>query len=81
MSAQPEAPPQVDRDLDNIVFEVLRDHRVASKNQDFITCECGDLISRRGTKSMTFRHSRHQAWHVAWALREEGYTYVRRTDA
>lgn len=68
--------PPIDRVLDDIINETLRQHRVERKLPGVTVCHCGDSFDRKHGRSGTHRHHRHVAWALAWALREEGYAYV-----
>lgn len=66
---------EVDFNIDEIVMEALRAHRQERRIPGGILCLCGSEFTRHRGKSATVRHTKHQAWAIAQAIREEGYVY------
>lgn len=69
-------PLPIDRALDDIVIDMLRDHRIVQRVPGAVVCACGQSFDRRHGRSASHRHHRHVAWAISWALREGGYGYV-----
>ncbi len=62
--------------LDELILEVLKEHRRVSVDGPDIVCGCGQAFNRRGGKPGARRHLNHVSWALSRAIREEGYAYV-----